>query len=72
MDLKYERKNVYKVADKEQMEKIYAFAEDYEKFLNRTVEVSGGNRALSRQITNKNIAVVDGAEKDNKNNLERS
>ncbi len=33
MDLKYERKNVYKEADGKQLEKIYAFAEDYKKFL---------------------------------------
>lgn len=33
MDLKYERKNVYKEADGKQLEKIYAFAEDYKNFL---------------------------------------
>lgn len=33
MDLKYERKNVYKEADGAELEKIYAFAEDYKKFL---------------------------------------
>ncbi|MCD8040080.1 MAG: aminopeptidase [Clostridia bacterium] len=33
MDLKYERKNVYKISDKDQLEKIYAFSEDYKKFL---------------------------------------
>lgn len=33
MDLKYTRKNVYKESDGKQLEKIYAFAEDYKKFL---------------------------------------
>ncbi len=36
MDLKYERKNVYKESDGIQLEKIYAFAEDYKKFLDNS------------------------------------
>ena len=33
MDLKYQRKNVYKEADGKELEKIYEFAEGYKKFL---------------------------------------
>ena len=33
MDLKYERKNVYKQADGKELEKIYEFSEGYKKFL---------------------------------------
>ena len=36
MDLKYTRKNVYKEADGVELEKIYAFAEDYKKFLDNS------------------------------------
>ena len=36
MELKYERKNVYKEADGKQLEKIYAFAEEYKKFLDNS------------------------------------
>lgn len=36
MDLKYERKNVYKECDGVQLEKIYDFAEDYKKFLDHS------------------------------------
>lgn len=34
MELKYTRKNAYELADGEQLDKIYAFAEDYKSFLN--------------------------------------
>lgn len=36
MDLKYERKNVYKEADGKELKKIYDFAEDYKKFLDNS------------------------------------
>ena len=36
MELKYERKNVYKQADGKQLEKIYEFAEEYKKFLDNS------------------------------------
>ena len=36
MDLKYERKNVYKNADGKELEKIYDFAEGYKDFLNNS------------------------------------
>ncbi len=36
MDLKYTRKNVYKEADGEELEKIYDFAEGYKSFLNNS------------------------------------
>ena len=36
MDLKYERKNVYKEADGKQLEKIYEFSEGYKKFLDNS------------------------------------
>ncbi|MDE6356646.1 MAG: aminopeptidase [Clostridia bacterium] len=36
MDLKYERKNVYKQADGKELEKIYDFAEGYKDFLNNS------------------------------------
>ena len=34
MDLKYERKNVYKEADGNELKKIYDFSEGYKNFLN--------------------------------------
>ena len=36
MDLKYERKNVYKEADGKELEKIYEFAEGYKSFLDNS------------------------------------
>ncbi|MDE5943055.1 MAG: aminopeptidase [Clostridia bacterium] len=36
MDLKYNRKNVYKEADGNELEKIYAFSEGYKKFLDNS------------------------------------
>lgn len=36
MELKYERKNVYKQADGKQLEKIYEFAEGYKEFLDNS------------------------------------
>ncbi len=36
MDLKYNRKNVYKEADGKELEKIYAFAEGYKNFLDNS------------------------------------
>lgn len=36
MELKYKRKNVYKEADGEELEKIYDFAEGYKTFLNNS------------------------------------
>ena len=36
MDLKYERKNVYKQADGKELKKIYDFAEGYKDFLNNS------------------------------------
>lgn len=36
MELKYERKNVYKEADGKELEKIYEFAEGYKKFLDNS------------------------------------
>ena len=36
MELKYERKNVYKQADGKQLEKIYEFSEGYKKFLDNS------------------------------------
>ena len=36
MDLKYERKNVYKQADAKELEKIYEFSEGYKKFLDNS------------------------------------
>ena len=36
MDLKYQRKNVYKEADGKELEKIYEFAEGYKKFLDNS------------------------------------
>lgn len=36
MELKYERKNVYKEADGNELKKIYDFSEDYKKFLDNS------------------------------------
>ena len=36
MELKYKRKNVYKEADGNELEKIYGFAEGYKKFLDNS------------------------------------
>ncbi|MCD7729517.1 MAG: aminopeptidase, partial [Clostridia bacterium] len=48
MDLQYERKNVYKVSDKAQTEKIYAFSEDYKQFLNNSKTERDASRTAKK------------------------
>lgn len=48
MDLKYERKNVYKDSDGVQLEKIYAFAEGYKKFLDGSKTERGAAKVAQK------------------------